>query len=104
MTARKPGLSRRQHVELGEKLQATRDEVLRAVTLLSNVYPVASRQVRAAETTLRKFDELRSALDDVSARELPGDLWSPTIYYGANREQRAAWLAANPLDDEPGGA
>ncbi|GAA2623633.1 hypothetical protein GCM10010399_63610 [Dactylosporangium fulvum] len=106
MSARKTPPSRRQHVELGARLQGARDAVFAAVQLTSASYPVASRPAKAAVKALRVLDELRMALDDVSYQELRGDDWSPTIYYAANCEVRAAWLAANPVDDEPapGGA
>lgn len=103
MSARKPAPTRREHVELGAALEVTRDALMSAVMLTSRSYPHASRPSRAASKALRAIDDLRNALDDVSAEELKGDLWSPTIYYGGNREVRAAWLAANPLTDDPAG-
>lgn len=99
--SRKPGLTRRQHVELGATLQRVYEDLVAASVLLSNSYPQTAKCVKASNAAWRGLDTLRCELDNVSANQLPGDLWSPTIYYGANREIRAAWLAANPLDDEP---
>jgi hypothetical protein len=103
MTARKQPPTRRQHVELGARLQEAREAVFDAMVLTSRHYRPTAKVTKAAHAALKAMDHLRNMLDDVSAAELPGDLWSPTIYYGANREVRAQWLAANPLDDEPTG-
>lgn len=97
---RKPGLSRRQHVDLGAQLQAARDTLVHALTLIGNAYPHTSKATRLAEKASKAVDALRCELDDVSARELPGDRWSPLIYYGARDVARQEWLAANPLEDE----
>lgn len=96
----KPGLTRRQHVELGEQLQVARETLINAATMLSNAYPKKHRVCGQARRAQNAVDLLRSLLDDLSANELPSQLWSPTIYYGANRVTRAEWLAANPLEDE----
>ena len=100
MTRRRPGFTRRQHVDLGAQLQEHRDGVYDAVTAISNAYGDASRAARLAHRALNAIDALRCELDNLSAGELPGDLWPPTIYYGANRDARAAWLAENPLTDD----
>jgi hypothetical protein len=51
-----------------------------------------------AAKAVQALNNLACELDAVSATELPGDLWSVSIYYG-NDDIRAAWLAANPITD-----
>ncbi|GAA1550717.1 hypothetical protein GCM10009827_084220 [Dactylosporangium maewongense] len=96
MTKQPP--SRREHVELGADLLNARWALLDACRLTDTHYPRNSAPARAAQAALDAFERLRSALDNESASELPGDDWSPMIYYGDDREARAEWLAENPLD------
>ncbi|MEV5819377.1 hypothetical protein AB0L22_09390 [Micromonospora haikouensis] len=81
------------HVEIGTNLQNTREYLIHLASELSHVYPKTSPQVRAANQALRAVDQLRNALDNASADELPGDGWAPTIYYGANDDVRQVDLA-----------
>lgn len=100
MAARKLPPTRRRHVELGAALQDARAAIMEACSLTGTHYPKASSAYRSARTVLRQMDILRAELDAVSSQELRGDDWSPLIYFGANTEKRASWLAANPLTDE----
>ena len=88
MTIRKPGLPICQHITLGLQLVRIREELLNAAVALGNAYPKNAKQVRQARKAQAAVDELRNNLDSRSAEENPADTWSPTIYYGANRE---AW-------------
>ncbi len=103
MTTRRQPPTRREHVEIGARLQDAREAIFDAGVMTGNHYARSSKAATIARKALKAIDALRCELDGLSAGELRGDLWSPTIYYGANREVRAAWLAANPLDDAPGG-
>lgn len=76
------------HVEIGANLQATRDYLIHLVVELGRAYPKSSAPVRAADKALQAVDQLRNVMDNVSAGELPGDRWAPTIYYGANEDVR----------------
>jgi hypothetical protein len=97
MTKQHP--TRREHVELGADLQNARRALLDAAVLTGNRYPKDSPQAKAAQKALAAIEELRNTLDNASAREIPGEDWSPTIYYGSSPEARAEWLAEHPLDD-----
>jgi hypothetical protein len=65
----KPGLTRREHEELGILLKQLRDEALRIALLLETAYakhsPCARLSYRAAQTV----DRLRSALDRQAFRD-----------------------------------
>jgi hypothetical protein len=80
MTRKYPGLTRREHVELGAELQDLRERALAAAISVGNVYPKSSFAYKRAHKALRALDSLRCALDSQSCRELPGNLWSPLIY------------------------
>jgi hypothetical protein len=98
MSARKQGLTRRQHVELGGELLAVHNTLTNAAVVLGNGYLKSSRTHQRLRHALKYVDSLRAALDSISAAELPDEDWSPLIYFGANRDRRAEWLAAHPLD------
>lgn len=95
---RKPGFTRRQHVELGTALTAAHNAMVTAQVNLENAYPHNAKACRLAAKAVQALNNLACELDAVSATELPGDLWSVSIYYG-NDDTRAAWLAANPITD-----
>lgn len=97
---RRPGLTRREHVELGTALQDVRAVLQDAAVALAEAYPARTRAGSAALATIQKLNALRGILDGLSADELPGSLWSPLLYFGHNTDARAQWLADNPLDDE----
>ncbi|MGY3520206.1 hypothetical protein ACVMYR_28265 [Micromonospora sp. PTRAS2] len=78
------------HVDIGSNLLATRDYLMDLISDLSDAYSRSSPEVRAAEQTLRAVDRLRTVLDNSSANELPDDRWAPTIYRGANDDERQA--------------
>lgn len=103
MGARKRGLTRRQHIELGAQLTRMAHELAVASVLLANSYPRTAKHVKAANVALDKLSTLRCALDGVSANEIPGDGWSPVIYYGANDEIRNEFLARWPIDETEAG-
>ncbi len=103
MATRKSGLTRRQHIELGERLCRMNAELVTGLVLLANSYPHNAKAVRLARAMRDNLDSLRCELDSVSAKEIPGDAWSPTIYYGANAEVRAQFLAKHPVDESEAG-
>jgi hypothetical protein len=95
MTNRRAGLLICEHIALGAELTATRERLLRIAVQLGNAYPKTHRAVRLAATVEDQLNRLRSALDDASAEENPGDDdWSPVIYYGADRAAREPVVAA----------
>jgi hypothetical protein len=78
---RKPGLSRDEHVALGEELSAMRDRMGEIAALLSSAYPVAT--ARAAASIQQRFDKLRSELDAIVFSEYPrfDSLRNARVYY-----------------------
>lgn len=89
MSTRKPGLPICQHITTGSELQQIREQLLDTLVTLGHAYPKTARQVRQAKKALDAVDELRNILDSVSSDEHSEAGWSPTVYYGANRERRA---------------
>jgi hypothetical protein len=87
-----------EHIDFGGHLQHLRADLTGALRLVLAHYPKTSRQARAAREALNSIDELRAALDSASCRELPGEKWSPLIYFGANAEEREAWMARRNVD------
>jgi hypothetical protein len=65
----KPGLTRREHEELGAKLKQLRDEVLRISLLLDSAYPKLSAAARLSYKAAQAVDRLRSALDRQALRD-----------------------------------
>jgi tRNA(Glu) U13 pseudouridine synthase TruD len=59
----KPGLTRREHEELGETLRQLRDEVLRISLQLETAYPKLSPAARLSYKAAQALDRLRSVLD-----------------------------------------
>ena len=59
----KPGLTRREHEELGETLKQLRDEVLRISLQLEAANPKLSAASRLSYKAAQALDRLRSALD-----------------------------------------
>ena len=59
----KPGLTRREHEELGTKLKQLRDDVLCIALLLEAAYAKQSSCARLSYRAAQTIDRLRSALD-----------------------------------------
>jgi hypothetical protein len=59
----KPGLTRREHEELGTKLKQLRDEALRIALFLETAYAKQSSCARLSYRAAQTVDRLRSALD-----------------------------------------
>jgi hypothetical protein len=59
----KPGLTRKEHEELGIKLKQLRDEVLRIALRLDTAYPKLSAAARSSSKAAQALDRLRSTLD-----------------------------------------
>jgi hypothetical protein len=59
----KPGLTRREHEELGTALKQLRGELLRIALQLETVYPKLSATARLSYKAAQAVDRLRSALD-----------------------------------------
>lgn len=77
---RKPGLTPRQHADLGAELAALRDAVLHRSVLVSNAYPNASKQAVELAKALKALDAARCALDNALYREDP-DGFEASVYY-----------------------
>ncbi|MCC6774563.1 MAG: hypothetical protein IT360_25530 [Gemmatimonadaceae bacterium] len=69
MPTKKSGLSRDEHVQLGEVLARMRDEMVTISARLGNAYPVAVGNL--ASRVQVDLDKLRSKLDDIVFREYP---------------------------------
>lgn len=78
--ARKPGLTRQQHIQLGAELAALRDEVQNRYVTVANAYPKTSRQSATLKKALDALDTARCALDNALALEDP-DGFEPSVYY-----------------------
>jgi hypothetical protein len=65
----KPGLTRKEHEELGAKLKQLRDEVLCISVQLDTAYPKLSPAARLSYKAAQAVDRLRRALDRQAFRD-----------------------------------
>jgi hypothetical protein len=72
-----------QHIQLGEQLQAIRDQLFAVSDTINGAYSKSTKAPAATKRAIDGVDRLRSVLDDISWAELPGDRWSTHIYYRA---------------------
>ena len=83
---RKPGLSLRQHEELGATLKRMRDSLLREHLNISRAYGKTHRAAEALHTAYEAVDRARTILDDHVFMENPDAGSELTkIYYPGNR-------------------
>lgn len=61
-----------EHRHWGQRLKAIRDELQQFACLVSNRYPHASKEARAANQVYQQMDGLRCVMDDAVFRENPG--------------------------------
>lgn len=79
---RKPGLSKSEHMELGQKLSRMYSELISISVKVHNAYPQTSRAYRPAEKAWRAVDHFRSELEEVMFHEHPE--MGTDIYYPRN--------------------
>jgi hypothetical protein len=77
-------MTRSQHVEVGARLKRLNHEVLELLVLVVNAFPKTgpdSKPGRELRKAMLKIGNARSYLDDIAARDIPGDEFRG-IYYG----------------------
>jgi hypothetical protein len=76
----KPGLTPREHAELGRVLADIHRELVRREIQVANAYPRTSPQVRRLEAATEALGSARAALDSALAREHPDQFQTDTYY------------------------
>jgi hypothetical protein len=101
MTARKPGLSRARHHEIGLELARIRDRLTTLGVEIANAYPKSSPVSRLALAMPGSVDKARSALDDQACGEYPADPDATCWYYPQSEARWPGRMTSDMAEFDP---